>query len=293
MALEEIKKKFEYIEKGYKGIECENLFIAASYDVEFDEFEQCGMEIYDPSNFLVFIEKGKVDVAYENKNTSFHKGGVYLIRKYTHAFYSKTFTKEEKQAKSYIFSLPDIFLRKVIANYKFDKNLEPIGERIFEINPNQSLKTIIHTIKYAVDNEKAICTKALETNIEEALQAIVESNPKLAILFKEFSLANRADLNLFMNLNFMRKVPLSQLAILSGRSLSTFNRDFKSVFNNTPHKWILKKRLELAYNLLIESHSDNVSDIYIKAGFEDLAHFSKAFKKEYGYNPSTLKLAAI
>ena len=124
--------------------------------------------------------------------------------------------------------------------------------------------------------------------VEKALKAIVNNNPKLAMVFKEFSLPKRADLTLFMNSNYIMKVPIQQLAYMCGRSVSTFTREFKLIFNTTPHQWILKKRLQVAHKLLVET-SKNISAVSLETGFEDLAHFSKAFKKEYGESPSGIK----
>lgn len=280
--------EFKHLAKGYKLIECENLEIAASCEAHFDEGECTESEFYHPSNVLVYVEQGFLEIELDNKRYLFTKGQICLVRKYTHVKLSKRFAKEEKQAKTYAFMMRDKFLRNVITNFKFKKDLQPIGERILELAPTKNLLDIIASIKYAVDNEQYLNTVELETNLVKSLKAIINSNPKLAILFKEFTLAKRVDLKLFMDHNFMPKKTLKELAELSGRSLSTFEREFKLIFNETPHKWILKKRLQLAYDLLKEPNN-SVSDIYLQAGFEDLGHFSKTFKKEFGVNPSVIK----
>lgn len=92
----------------------------------------------------------------------------------------------------------------------------------------------------------------------------------------------------FVLYNYHTNVPLETFARQSGRSLSTFNRDFKMIFGETPHRWIRKKRLEKARELLTTT-TKKVSEVYLEVGFEDLAHFSKSFKKEFGVNPSEVK----
>jgi Transcriptional regulator containing an amidase domain and an AraC-type DNA-binding HTH domain len=72
---------------------------------------------------------------------------------------------------------------------------------------------------------------------------------------------------------------------LTGRSLSTFKRDFKKKYNTTPQKWLTRKRLELAHHQIFEQKR-KPSDVYFEAGFENLPHCSFAFKKQFGYNPS-------
>lgn len=90
-----------------------------------------------------------------------------------------------------------------------------------------------------------------------------------------------------MQQNYIFNLPLQRFAYLTGRSLSTFQRDFLKIFETTPQRWLTQKRLELAH-YLIEDKKMKPSEAYIEAGFENLSHFSRAFKAEFGYNPKTI-----
>ncbi len=279
---------FKDLQAGYKLIKCEDIEIAAYCDVHKKDYTPALKEFYYPSSLLIYVEQGILEVIHENTRYTFPKGSFCFARKYTNVFVTKRFTETEQQAKTYAFIMPDVFLRKVIGNFKFEKKLNPIEERIFNLAPINKLISVINTIKNAIENDQNIDTEVLETKIIDSLKAIIDANPKWAILFKEFSLAKRADLTLFMRNNFMMRVPLEEFAKMTGRSLSTFTREFKIVFGTTPHKWILKKRLQAAYKILSET-SKKVGDVCIETGFEDMAHFSKAFKKEFGLSPSEIK----
>jgi AraC-like DNA-binding protein len=82
-------------------------------------------------------------------------------------------------------------------------------------------------------------------------------------------------------------VPIERLSYLTGRSLATFKRDFKKLFDLPPQKWLIQKRLKQAHFLITEQ-KQKPSEVYIQVGFESLSHFSVAFKQQFGYNPSTL-----
>ncbi|MCF6294140.1 MAG: AraC family transcriptional regulator [Flavobacteriaceae bacterium] len=280
--------KFKDLQECHKLIECENIEIAAYFEVHKKDYTPILKEYYNPSSLLIYVEQGILDINFENKLYTFPKGSFCFARKYTNVFATKRFLETEQQAKTYTFIMPDVFLRKIIDKFKFEKSLQPIEERIFKLAPTKKLLGVIDTIKNAIEKDQDIDTEVLETKIIESLKAIISTNPKLAILFKEFSLAKRADLTLFMRNNFMMKVPLEEFAKITGRSLSTFTREFKIVFGTTPHKWILKKRLQAAYKILSET-SKKISDVYVETGFEDMAHFSKVFKKEFGFSPSEIK----
>lgn len=88
----------------------------------------------------------------------------------------------------------------------------------------------------------------------------------------------------FMNANFHKALTVEDYAYLSGRSLSTFNRDFKRQFNISPKKWLMEKRLEKAYELLAQN-KQNVTEIAFEVGYENFSHFIKAFHKKFGISP--------
>jgi AraC-like DNA-binding protein len=88
----------------------------------------------------------------------------------------------------------------------------------------------------------------------------------------------------FMDANFFKPLSVEDYAYLTGRSLSTFNRDFKRQFSVSPKKWLMDKRLEKAY-LLLASNAHSVSDVAYEVGYENFSHFIKAFHKKFGISP--------
>jgi len=82
-------------------------------------------------------------------------------------------------------------------------------------------------------------------------------------------------------------MPLDKFSYLTGRSLTTFKRDFNKIYGATPQRWLTKRRLKLAHYLLSESKQKPV-EVYREAGFENLSHFSYAFRKQFGYAPKEI-----
>jgi AraC-like DNA-binding protein len=52
----------------------------------------------------------------------------------------------------------------------------------------------------------------------------------------------------FMNENYMYDLSMEETASYTGRSLATFKRDFKKISPLSPEKWLIQKRLEVAYS---------------------------------------------
>ena len=99
--------------------------------------------------------------------------------------------------------------------------------------------------------------------------------------------ADRPGLVDFMMKNFHCNEPVTNFARRSGRSLSTFKREFAQTFGTTPAKWLKNKRLSEAF-FLIKHKNKKPQDIYIELGFENLSHFYVSFKRKYGHTPAMI-----
>lgn len=123
--------------------------------------------------------------------------------------------------------------------------------------------------------------------VREAAHVLLHVTPALQDVLFDFSEPGKIDLAAFMEHNFRFNVPLSQFAYLTGRSLATFKRDFGKLFRQPPSRWLVQRRLQEAH-FLLQEHGLPPSQVYLEVGFEDLSHFSFAFKKCYGRAPSKL-----
>ena len=84
------------------------------------------------------------------------------------------------------------------------------------------------------------------------------------------------------------KLSVSDLATISGRSISIFTRDFKSIYGIAPKQWLQNKRLERAYEQLTNTEL-TVTHVATDLGYENVSHFIKSFKERYKITPKQLK----
>jgi AraC-like DNA-binding protein len=128
--------------------------------------------------------------------------------------------------------------------------------------------------------------EALTTlKVKEAILLLLQLDADTKNILFDFNNPAKIDLENYMNRNFTFNVDLKRFAYLTGRSLATFKRDFDKVFHTSPSRWLQQKRLQAAYQL-IKEQGRRPSDVYLEVGFEDLSHFSFAFKKNFGVAPS-------
>lgn len=81
------------------------------------------------------------------------------------------------------------------------------------------------------------------------------------------------------------ELEIREYAALTNTSLSTFKRKFKQIFDDTPARYIINKRLEKAAQLL-KVTDKKVIEICYDCGFNDPSTFSKSFSKKYAQSPS-------
>lgn len=67
-------------------------------------------------------------------------------------------------------------------------------------------------------------------------------------------------------------------------SLSTFKKCFIKEYNENPNKFLQKKRLAKAKELL-QQRKQKPSEMYLELGYKNLSNFRAAFKNEFGLTP--------
>lgn len=77
---------------------------------------------------------------------------------------------------------------------------------------------------------------------------------------------------------------VSDLAHISGRSLSSFYRDFKAAYQMPPKRWLHERKLSRARELLMEKDM-SVTEVALAMGYDNVSAFIKAFSKRYGVTP--------
>lgn len=81
---------------------------------------------------------------------------------------------------------------------------------------------------------------------------------------------------------------LKELAHQFGINEFKLKKGFKQIFKTTVFQFYKEERLKKAH-MMIQYTAVSLKSIAQKTGFKSFPHFSKAFKKRFGYNPSELK----
>lgn len=250
------------------------------------EKEHRGNENTVAEHALVYIYSGSMTVTDIN--------GTYIVKEgETILFYRSMLAKfvkhppdtAEFKSISILFSQP--FLHKFYSLNQPNEHTKPKWEAK-RIEKHPLLISLFGSILPYYDLHGDSLPEHLSTiKLQEAITILRTVDISTDNILANFSERGKIDLAEFMLKSFTFNIPLERFAYLTGRSLATFKRDFQKTFNTNPQKWLLEKRLSQAHYLITEKNK-KPSDAYLEAGFENLSHFSNAFKKHFGYTPSSL-----
>jgi AraC family transcriptional regulator, exoenzyme S synthesis regulatory protein ExsA len=236
---------------------------------------------------FAYIIKGVMRCYDGNETYTFKSGNYGLARKNRLARYKKE--KENDELEKVFVFFDEKFLRMFQEKYKMTVTEFSVPATFVKINPTELIPTFIRSLMPYYSGGGRIDPKFADIKREELLMILLQNQPELAGLFFDYGAPEKINLEEFMNLNYKFNVTLQRFAYLTGRSLSAFKRDFKTIFNATPNRWLVQKRLQEAH-FLIDKRNKKPAEIYLDLGFEDLSHFSFAFKKCFGLTPTELAL---
>ena len=157
----------------------------------------------------------------------------------------------------------------------------------FQLKKHPLLQNFVDSLQQSLPYFSEGNNDLMKIKLKEALIVLLKVQPELKDILFNFQTPGKINLKAFMERNFRFNLSLARFAYLTGRSISTFKRDFLGEFSMTPAKWLQQKRLDEAYYLLKEEKF-KTTDVYAEVGFEDLSHFSFVFKKHFGINPSSI-----
>ncbi|WP_448110098.1 helix-turn-helix domain-containing protein [Luteibacter jiangsuensis] len=85
--------------------------------------------------------------------------------------------------------------------------------------------------------------------------------------------------------NLGYSITIDQLATIAGLSSSYFCRAFKDSFGDPPHAYIMRRRVERAQTLMLQTR-EPLSQIALACGLSDQAHLCNLFRRLVGQSPS-------
>ena len=267
--------KARYITEDIKLSSYEDKFFKS--DIMFDQ------------HMLVWFLSGETKIVQADATYFFGKGDIFLIPRNQLATIIN-YPKDGQPHKTVVMHLSVDRLRDFYASR--NTRSKPLrSQKIYSFKNHPLLESCLASLIPYFDMED-IPADIASIKITEAISILRTLDKDIDHVLANFEEPGKIGLVDYMEKNFMFNLPMEKFGYLTGRSLTTFKRDFKKAFSTTPQRWLTQKRLELAYYQLTEKKKKPL-DVCYESGFENLSHFSFAFKKQFGFAPSQLADKAI
>jgi AraC family transcriptional regulator len=89
----------------------------------------------------------------------------------------------------------------------------------------------------------------------------------------------------YVDNNLQRTIHIRDLSAVARRSPAHFSRKFKVAVGESPHAYVVRRRLEKACHLMITGTA-SLSEIALSVGFSDQAHLCRLFRQAFGQSPA-------
>jgi AraC-like DNA-binding protein len=87
---------------------------------------------------------------------------------------------------------------------------------------------------------------------------------------------------------YLEPLTVDDLAAAAGLSRAHFSREFRRAFGESPHGYLLTRRLERAAALL-RTTDRSVADVCFSVGLQSVGSFTSSFTRTYGVSPTAYR----
>lgn len=240
---------------------------------------------------LIYIISGRLVLRSGSENIFFESGETVFIRR------NHLLQKEKIPSSDSAFRCITLHFKATVLKRLYNEFMGVLSKfeetgftenRLYEIIPeNIFTRNYFNTLYSFIEQKFYPSEDIMLLKIKEILYYLIEIKPQIIPYFFDISSPWKIDLEKFVLENYTSDLSIKELAHFTGRSISAFKKDFYKIFGETPSRWIIKRRLEKARDLII-NHDRKPSEVYIEVGFKTFSHFSKKFKNEFGKNASTI-----
>lgn len=255
-------------------------------------FDRTLKEYVEDEACFMFVNQGEVAVRSQEDYFQLNRSKA-MLAKCMNYFFEPT---ENQDACNNAVDSVGIFLYPSLVEDLFDFDLSE-SDYTFDFNLKQIevdrlLDHYKESIIILLENPELADPQMIKTKLKEFVLLMTKSQQApsqldfLAALFKPNEVAFKTTIkhNLYANLS------LEELATLCHLSMSSFKRKFKSVYDESPKRYITRKKVERAAELL-KSKDLRISDVAYDVGFDSLATFNRNFSTFYGKSPSEYRLS--
>lgn len=238
------------------------------------------------AHMLIYVYSGQMTVSDNGERITAGPGEcVFVRRDHTVVIDKGAYSGEQYQGITLKFS------RNFLRNYfrRSDSTDMPETQNSFQgpvvkLAKSADIDSIFYSMVPYFDTDNKPNEELMQLKLREGLISLLSLDKRFYPTLFDFTEPWKIDILDFMNANYMYDLSIGEIALYTGRSLAAFKRDFKKISPLSPQRWIMRKRLEVAYEK-IKVRGEKVADVCFEVGFKNRSHFTTAFKRQFGFAP--------
>jgi AraC-like DNA-binding protein len=239
--------------------------------------------VWAEHNYIYYVLTGKKTLHTIDSSLTLTTGSIAFIKKgacIVEQFFDEPFC-------IVVFIMPDSFIRSFLKDYATAEKSKGIETPpIISIHDDSMTRNFYQTIIPYFAATENVPEEILELKFKELLLSILHNpaNDQLHQYLLSIRDQQATSIQSIMENNYAYNLGIDAYARMTNRSVSSFKRDFQAIYKTTPGRWLLEKKLNQAKKLLVQTN-DPVASVAFDSGFENTAHFSRAFKQKTGATP--------
>ena len=236
-------------------------------------------------HLLYVVLGGSVKLTTGRQTWTVRKNEMILLRRAQSVSYEKQGSEETGLFESQLFAINDELLKDFLTSQQVQipQMTEELGTQVSPMS--ERLVAYCWSLSPYFNDPSQVNPGLLRLKVLELLYNVMDCSKNIFRQMLQLRQPVKSDIHRVVEENYTSPISLDELAYLSGRSLSSFKREFQDIYGEPPARWIREKRLSKAQQML-RSSSLSVADVAYSLGFENPTHFSRIFKQQYGYAPS-------
>ena len=236
-------------------------------------------------HLLYVVLGGSVKLTCGRQTWTVVKNEMILLRRAQSVSYEKQGSEETGLFESQLFAINDELLKDFLTSQQVQipQMTEELGAQVSPMSDR--LVAYCWSLSPYFNDPSQVNPGLLRLKVMELLYNVMDCSKNIFRQMLQLRQPVKTDIHRVIEENYTSPISLDELAYLSGRSLSSFKREFQNIYGESPARWIREKRLSKAQQML-RSSSLSVADVAYSLGFENPTHFSRIFKQQYGYAPS-------
>lgn len=239
---------------------------------------------------IVYILSGKKEITVSDTIYRIGKGELFLLPKGEYIMSEYVTGDEDFQSITLYFNskISQKALSEIeMSNLSFSLKGKDSGNAIHTIPVTPEIENIFQSLISYIEKDFSFRQELIQLKFMELIFLLLNDvvSGRIILFLLSAARLDKPDISSIISEYLYTPVTIDKLAVLTGRSISQFKRDFAQLYGIPPHQWITKKKLEYAA-FLLKTSDKNIDLISDACGFVNSTHFSRIFKKEYGISPS-------